>query len=167
VFSCATWLIFFALPLPKCDSQQLRLHTGRTPRLTGAVAEFLCLNDGSACPISSLSFEGWSMRFARMNFTARDGEDIRAPEPLHKVDPSYPASYVHDRVESTVVLYGVIRSDGSMGNLPILVGFDSVLDENARAALEKWHFRPGTRNGIPVDVEIVVHVPFRVPRSQF
>ena len=25
----------FALPLHKCDSQQLRLNTGRTPRVTG------------------------------------------------------------------------------------------------------------------------------------
>jgi TonB family protein len=54
-----------------------------------------------------------------------------------------------------------------MGDVRILEGFDSVLDENARSALEKWRFRPGTRNGVPIDVEIVVHVPFRVPRSSF
>jgi TonB family protein len=107
------------------------------------------------------------MRFARLISQPVTEEDISAPEPLHKVDPSYPASYVHDRVESTVVLYGVIRSDGSMGNLRMLEGFDSVLDENARAALEKWHFLPGTRNGIPVDVEIVVHVPFQFPDRSF
>lgn len=118
-------------------------------------------------PNLNSSIGSWIMRFARLNSQPGTEEDIGAPEPLHKVDPSYPASYVHDRVEGTVVLYGVIRSDGSMGDVRILEGFDSVLDENARAALEKWRFRPGTRNGVPVDVEIVVHVPFRVPRSSF
>lgn len=107
------------------------------------------------------------MRFARLNSQPGTEEDIGAPEPLHKVDPAYPASYVHDRVEGTVILYGVIRSDGSVGEVRILEGFDSVLDENARAALEKWRFRPGTRNGVPVDVEVVVRVPFRVPRAPF
>lgn len=118
-------------------------------------------------PNLNSSIGSWIMRFARLNSQPGTEEDISAPEPLHKVDPSYPASYVHDRVEGTVVLYGIIRSDGSMGDVRILEGFDSVLDENARAALEKWRFRPGTRNGVPVDVEIVVHVPFRVPRSPF
>jgi TonB family protein len=118
-------------------------------------------------PNLNSSIGSWIMRFARLNSQPGTEEDIGAPEPLHKVDPAYPASYVHDRVEGTVVLYGVIRSDGSVGDVRILEGFDSVLDENARAALEKWRFRPGTRNGNPIDVEVVVRVPFRVPRASF
>ncbi|HEU5413630.1 MAG TPA: TonB family protein, partial [Candidatus Angelobacter sp.] len=118
-------------------------------------------------PNLNSSIGSWIMRFARLNSQPGTEEDIGAPEPLHKVDPAYPASYVHDRIEGTVILYGVIRSDGSVGDVRILEGFDSVLDENARAALEKWRFRPGTRNGLPVDVEVVVRVPFRVPRAPF
>lgn len=118
-------------------------------------------------PNLNSSIGSWIMRFARLNSQPGTEEDIGAPEPLHKVDPAYPASYVHDRVEGTVILYGVIRSDGSVGEVRILEGFDSVLDENARAALEKWRFRAGTRNGVPVDVEVVVRVPFRVPRAPF
>ena len=118
-------------------------------------------------PNLNSSIGSWIMRFARLNSRPGTEEDINAPEPLHKVDPAYPASYVHDRVEGTVVLYGIIRSDGSVGDVRILEGFDSVLDENARTALEKWRFRPGTRNGNPVDVEVVVRVPFRVPRAPF
>jgi TonB family protein len=118
-------------------------------------------------PNLNSSIGSWIMRFARLNSQPGTEEEIGAPEPLHKVDPAYPASYVHDRIEGTVVLYGVIHSDGSVGDVRILEGFDSVLDENARAALEKWRFRPGTRNGNPVDVEVVVRVPFRVPRAPF
>jgi TonB family protein len=109
----------------------------------------------------------WLMRFARLNSEPGHEEDISAPEPLRKVDPAYPASYVHDRVEGVVVLHAIIRSDGSVSEVRILEGFDSRLDENARAALEQWRFRPGTRNGVPVDVEAVVRVPFRVPKAAF
>lgn len=109
----------------------------------------------------------WIMRYARLNSAPGADEDVTPPEPLHKVDPGYPASYVHDRIEGVVVLYGVIHADGSVGNVRVLEGFDSVLDESARVALGQWRFRPGTRNGIPVDVEVVVRVPFRAPKAPF
>ena len=38
---------------------------------------------------------------------------------------------------------------------------------DARKALEQWRFRPGTKDGQPVDVEAVVRVPFKVPRREF
>lgn len=109
----------------------------------------------------------WIMRFARLNSEAGREEDISAPEPVRKVDPGYPASYIHDRVEGVVVLYAIIHSDGSVGDVRVLEGFDSRLDENARQALEQWRFRPGTRNGVPIDVEAVVRVPFRAPKAAF
>lgn len=109
----------------------------------------------------------WIMRFARLNSEPGHQEDISAPEPVRKVDPGYPASYIHDRVEGVVVLYAIIRSDGSVGDVRVLEGFDSRLDENARTALSQWRFRPGTRNGVPIDVEAVVRVPFRAPKAAF
>lgn len=109
----------------------------------------------------------WIMRYARLNSPPGTDEEVTRPEPLHKVDPGYPASYVHDRIEGVVVLYGIIHADGSVGNVRVLEGFDSVLDESARVALGQWRFRPGTRNGIPVDVEVVVRVPFRAPKAPF
>ena len=109
----------------------------------------------------------WIMRYARLNSPPGADEEVTRPEPLHKVDPGYPASYVHDRIEGVVVLYGIIHADGSVGNVRVLEGFDSVLDESARVALGQWRFRPGTRNGVPVDVEVVVRVPFRAPKAPF
>jgi protein TonB len=66
-----------------------------------------------------------------------------------------------------VILYAVIHSDGSVGEVKVLEGFDDRLNENARKALEQWHFRPGTKDGMPVDIEAVVRVPFKVPHSSF
>jgi len=109
----------------------------------------------------------WIMRFARLNSEPGREEDISAPEPLSKVDPAYPISMMQDRVQGTVTLYAIIRSNGTVGDVRILDGFDARLDENARLALERWKFRPGTRNGAPVDVEAVVRVPFKLAKPAF
>jgi TonB family protein len=109
----------------------------------------------------------WTIRFAELKADASAQGDISSPEPVRKVDPAYPASLLHDRVEGVVVLHAIIRSDGTVGDVRVLEGFNDELDANARNALEQWRFRPGLRNGIPVDVEAVVRVPFRVPRAGF
>ena len=110
----------------------------------------------------------WIIRFAEMNpQPGSAGESVSAPEALSKVDPAYPPTLMRDRVEGTVVLYAVIHSDGTVGEIRVLQGVDDTLDENARDALRKWHFRPGTKNGAPVDLEAVIKIPFRAPRKVF
>jgi TonB family protein len=117
-------------------------------------------------PNLTSSTGSWSIRFAELNAT-HGGADLSAPEAISKVDPAYPQDLMHDRVEGTVVLYAVIHADGSVGEVKVLEGFDDRLNENARKALEQWRFRPGTKDGQPVDVEAVVRVPFKVPRREF
>jgi TonB family protein len=117
-------------------------------------------------PNLASSTGSWSIRFAELNAT-HGGADLSAPEAITKVDPAYPQDLMHDRVEGTVILYAVIHADGSVGEVKVLEGFDDRLNENARKALQQWHFRPGTKDGAPVDIEAVVRVPFKVPRTSF
>jgi protein TonB len=105
----------------------------------------------------------WIFRFAERAATYRPGELI-APVAVREVDPAYPADMIHDKVEGVVILYAVIRADGSVAEVKVLEGFDDRLDENARKALSAWHFVPGTRDGSPVDLEAVVRIPFRARR---
>jgi len=109
----------------------------------------------------------WTIRFAELNpdVLHRSEEALSGPVAISKVDPAYPVELVSDRVEGTVVLYAVIHSDGSVGELRVLEGVDPQLDQNAMTALKRWKFRPGNRGGVPVDVEAVIHIPFRVPRN--
>ena len=139
----------------------------------------------------------WIVRFAALRPDDAAQGELSMPEPIRKVDPAYPASLIHDHIEGVVVLHAVIRSDGtvadvrvleglihdhiegvvvlhavirsdgSVADVRVLEGFDPRLDENARAALSQWRFRPGTRNGVPVDVEAVVRVPFRAPKPAY
>jgi len=86
--------------------------------------------------------------------------DLNGPTPIRKVDPKYPPALIHEHVEGEVVLYAVIRRDGSVDSIQLVQGLDDDLDKNAMNALSQWKFRPATRNGEPVDLEAIVHIPF-------
>jgi TonB family protein len=105
----------------------------------------------------------WIFRFAERGGGAKPGE-VTAPIPVREVDAAYPADLIRDNVQGVVILYAVIRADGSVAEVKVLEGFDDRLDENARKALSSWQFVPGTRNGNPVDLEAVVRIPFRSKR---
>jgi TonB family protein len=71
---------------------------------------------------------------------------------------------VLDHVEGEVILYGVIRHDGSVDSIQLVRGFDKQLDANAIEAFAQWKFQPATKEGQPVDLEAIVHIPFRGPQ---
>jgi TonB family protein len=92
--------------------------------------------------------------------------DLTGPATMKKVDPKYPQSLISDRVEGEVVLYAIIRGDGSVDGIQLVHGIDEQLDDNAMQALSQWKFRPATRQGTPVELEAIVHIPFHIPVAQ-
>ena len=105
----------------------------------------------------------WIFRFAERGASSKAGE-VTAPIAVREVDPAYPADLIRDNIQGMVILYAIIRADGTVAEVKVLEGFDDRLDENARKALSAWHFVPGTRDGSPVDLEAVVRIPFRTKR---
>jgi TonB family protein len=87
--------------------------------------------------------------------------DLSAPTATRKVDPAYPLELMRQNVAGTVILYGVIRGDGTVGNVRVLRSVDEHLDQYASEAIAKWRFQPATKNGAPVDVEATFWIPFR------
>lgn len=108
----------------------------------------------------------WVIRFAELKDKPEKG-DLIAPVAVEKIDPAYPPDLVRDHIEGTVTLYAVIRSDGTVGEIRLLRGIDSRLDENARIALSRWRFRPALKNGAAVDLEAVIHIPFKLKKLPF
>jgi protein TonB len=88
--------------------------------------------------------------------------ELAGPVPTRKVDPKYPPVLKTARVEGDVILYAIIRKDGSVDSIQLLKGLEPRLDQNAMDALARWQFRPAERNGMPVELEAVVRIPFRV-----
>jgi TonB family protein len=87
--------------------------------------------------------------------------DLAGPVPLRKVDPKYPPELRTAHVEGEVVLYAVIRKDGTVDSIQLVHRVDPNLDANAMEALAQWKFLPAEKNGEPIDLEAVVHIPFR------
>jgi TonB family protein len=81
---------------------------------------------------------------------------------VRKVDPKYPPELIEQNVQGEVVLYAVIRADGSVDGIQLVRSVDPQLDANAKSALSQWKFRPATKAGVPVDLEAIVHIPFKI-----
>ncbi len=84
------------------------------------------------------------------------------PVPLRKVDPKYIATAVAERVEGRVQLLCVINKDGHVEQVELVRSLDPRLDQTAMEALSKWQFRPAHRNGMPVEVDVMVEIPFHL-----
>ena len=88
------------------------------------------------------------------------GGDVSAPVVIHRVQPEYPMKARVARVEGEVKLEAVIRGDGTVGDIRVVPGLRLGCTEAAMEALKRWHFRPGDRNGVPVDVYFMLTVDF-------
>jgi len=115
-------------------------------------------------PNLNSSAGSWIIRFAELK---QDSEapaaEVSQPVATRKVDPGYPLQLMRENVAGTVVLYGVIRADGTVGNVRVLRGVDERLDKFASDAVAQWKFDPATKNGVPIDVEATFQIPFRRP----
>ncbi len=113
----------------------------------------------------------WVLRFSEQgpaSHTAAGGAAngflLEAPLAIKKVDPRYLAPARRARIEGVVVLYGVIRADGGVENIQVVRSLDESLDASAVEAFRRWVFEPGRKNGLPVPLEVVVEIPFRLAR---
>jgi TonB family protein len=93
-----------------------------------------------------------------------ESSDLSAPSATRKFDPAYPLELMRQNVGGTVILYGVIHADGTVGNVRVLRSVDDRLDQFASEAIAKWQFQPATKNGAAVDVEATFWIPFRPVR---
>ena len=90
----------------------------------------------------------------------RVGGGVTPPTILFRVDPIYSEAGRKARYEGTVVLEAVVRKDGTIDILRVIRSLGFGLDESAVKALKLWKFRPGMRNGVPVDVALNIEVNF-------
>jgi TonB family protein len=110
----------------------------------------------------------WILNFSELNpnqdgpRTTTSSSDLTGLVLVRKVDPKYPPELIEQNVQGEVILYAVIRSDGSVDSIQLVRGIDPQLDTNAKNALSQWKFRPALKNGVPVDLEAVVHIPFKI-----
>jgi TonB family protein len=115
------------------------------------------------------SFTGsWIIHFSELPLSgaARTNGLLNPPGPIHKVDPKYPQDLVQEHIQGEVILYGVIRPDGSVDSIQLVKSLDKQLDANSITAFRQWKFRPAMKDGQPVALEAIVHIPFKEPERE-
>ena len=115
----------------------------------------------------------WIFRFAELPANGpapsptTPGAPLTAPSAVVKIDPKYAPEVVREKLEGLVILFAILRKDGTIDgeSVRVIRKLDSRLDASAREALLGWKFRPSQRNGIAVDIQMEISIPFYFRRD--
>ncbi len=90
---------------------------------------------------------------------------VQVARPLYRKNPrpAYPRLARRRGYQGTVILEVLVGHDGTPRKVRLFQssGYSS-LDKAAAAALKKWLFAPGSKNGIPVDMWVKIPVRFQL-----
>jgi Gram-negative bacterial TonB protein C-terminal len=88
--------------------------------------------------------------------------NVRAPIPLRKfesVEPVPPGA----RTEVRVQLAGIITKQGKMEVRALLKNLTPSQESAVLRDVQSWEFKPALRDGAPVDIDVVLEIPFSLP----
>jgi TonB family protein len=90
--------------------------------------------------------------------------DVIKPEPLSKVNPTYPSLAKQKKIEGTVFLSALISERGDVIDVKVIkpAGGNAGLNEAAVSAVQKWKFRPAVKEGKRVKVRLTIPVAFKI-----
>jgi TonB family protein len=93
----------------------------------------------------------------------RVGGNVQATKLISQVKPDYPASAQQQGTEGSVLLKGVIGTDGRLLSLTVLNSLaPPELAQSAISAVQQWRYQPTLLNGEPVEVVTTITVNFRL-----
>jgi len=87
---------------------------------------------------------------------------LTEPVLLWKAEPEYSDEARKAKIQGIVIVRLEIDARGQVQNIAVAQGLGLGLDERAIAAVRKWRFRAGTRNGRPVSTNALIHLTFRL-----
>jgi TonB family protein len=94
----------------------------------------------------------------------RPGAGIINPTLLREVKPKYTSEGMRAKIQGIVQLEAVVLENGTVGEIRVIKSLDKVfgLDNEAIVAGKQWLFRPGTRQGQPVPIVVIIELEFRL-----
>lgn len=91
----------------------------------------------------------------------KPGNGVRSPVLVREVKPEYTKGAMDRKVQGLVEMECVVLKDGTVDtNVKVTKSLDDELDQQAIIALRQWTFRPGTKDGQPVPVQVSVEMTF-------
>src|ERR1700689_4590964 len=104
----------------------------------------------------------WILWFAERDQKTGDRPSLRSPIPLRKMEP-LEEPLAGARTEFRVQLAASIKRDGKIDGITLLRAVAPGLERAVIQDLASWEFKPATRDGAAVDVDIVIEIPFSLP----
>jgi TonB family protein len=90
------------------------------------------------------------------------GGGVKAPSLVSKVEPEYSEEARSAKYSGTAVLKVVVDVDGLAKNIEVVNALGMGLDEQAVLAIQRWKFKPGEKDGVPVPVMAKIEVNFKL-----
>ena len=84
------------------------------------------------------------------------------PKVVSKVEPDYTDDPRNAKIEGPVVLSLIVDTQGHAQKIRVTKSLDKGMDQQAIAAIEKWHFAPGIKDGKPVRAAATIEVNFHL-----
>ena len=92
---------------------------------------------------------------------AHVGGPVLPPKIIHSVDPKYSRD-PKDDMTGTVQIYLWVDENGNPSHIKVVRGLGHGFDESAVEAVRQYKFKPATRDGVPVKVDLYINVSFQI-----
>ena len=116
----------------------------------------------SAATASAVSVLPMTAVTAQAKKVYKGGDGVTLPSVVHEVKPVYTPAAMQRKIQGSVFMQVVVLESGDVGDVQVSQSLDAEygLDQEAVKAMKQWKFRPGTKDGKPVAVEVTVQMTF-------
>jgi len=91
---------------------------------------------------------------------AKPGDGVSAPRLTKEYKPNYTPAARASGITGLIEMECVVLTDGTVGDVSVTKPLDPELDAEAVRTLRQWTFAPGTKDGEPVPVQVMVQMSF-------
>jgi TonB family protein len=93
------------------------------------------------------------------------GVGMTAPQVVSEKRPDYSPETLRARVEGVVEMQAVVETTGRVRDVRVQKSLHPQLDAAAMDALKEWRFKPGTLDGVPVPILVLIEMTFTVRKA--
>ncbi|MCA1634981.1 MAG: energy transducer TonB [Acidobacteria bacterium] len=91
--------------------------------------------------------------------------NFREPAPYRRLRPTYTDEAARAGAEATVDVSVEIGADGEVARVEVVRWAGFGLDDAVVSIVRQMHFRPATRDGVPISVRVLLRYNFRPPKK--
>lgn|SRR6185312_2727195 len=90
------------------------------------------------------------------------GSPVLPPKIRHSANPKYTDEARREKISGNVQIYLWVDEKGNPSHIKVIKSLGHGLDESAVDAVRKYKFKPATRDGVPVKVDLYIDVNFQI-----